>query len=123
MGQEVAISGREQRRSWRYACNGSVTLYDLITQRWIPGTLVDLSISGCLVRPDNPGTLRAGDVIEVSFSLYGYSVRVSGAIRNIRPDQSMGIEFRSRNDQTSQQIVRLMQKLAEESTRNHHPES
>jgi hypothetical protein len=123
MEQQATVAGREQRRSWRYACNGNVTLYNLIAQRWIPGTILDLSISGCLVRPDEPGALRAGDVVEVSFSLHGFSVRVTGAIRNVRPDNSMGVEFRGRNDQASQQINRLMQKLADEWTRAQHPEN
>jgi hypothetical protein len=123
MGQQVTASGREQRRDWRYACEGSVSLYHLLTQRWFSGTIVDLSISGCLVRPDEPGRLQSGDVVEVSFSFYGYSIRVTGAIRHIRPDQSMGIEFRARNENTNQQIIQVMQRLAQEWSENKNSDS
>jgi hypothetical protein len=123
MAQEVTATGREQRRDWRYACNGSVSLYDLITQRWLAGTLLDLSISGCLIRPDDPGALRAGDVIEVGFSLFGHSVRVTGLVRHVRADQSMGIEFRIRNEHAHHQMVRLMQRLADEWMRSQNSES
>lgn len=121
MAQGVTAPGREQRRNWRYACDGDVSLYDLITQKRVSGKIRDLSISGCLVYPDDPGVLHSGDVVEVSFSLHGFSIRVSGSIRHIRPDNSFGIEFRGRGDSATPQIIRLMQKLAEEWMRNQHP--
>jgi PilZ domain len=117
----AANPGREQRRNWRYPCQGNASLYDLITQRRVPGEILDLSISGCLVRPDEPGVLREGDVIEISFTLHGHSIRVMARVQNIRPDHSMGIEFRGRNDEASRRITRLMQKLAEESMRGRQP--
>jgi hypothetical protein len=118
MARGVTAAGLEQRRNWRYACHGNVSLYDLITQKRVPGEILDLSVSGCLVRPNDVGILREGDVIEVSFSLHGYSIRVNGCIRNIRPDQSMGIEFRGRNDTSTRMLTRLLQELAEEWMRN-----
>jgi hypothetical protein len=122
MGHAITASSREQRRDWRYACTGNVTLYDLITKKWVPGRILDLSISGCLVVPDEPGLLRAGDVVEVSFSIQGFSVRAPATIRHVRGDSSMGIQFRSRgNDESNRQISRLMQKLAEESMRDRLP--
>jgi hypothetical protein len=84
--------------------------------------MIDLSISGCLVRLDEPGLLRQGDVIEVSFSLHGFSVRMPASIRNIRPDQTMGIQFRDRGDSSNWQLARLMQELAQQSVSNQHPE-
>lgn len=119
----MKTSGREQRRSWRYACHGYVSLYDQITQRRVPGEILDLSVSGCLVRPDEHGVLHEDEVIEVSFTLHGYSVRAMGRIRHIRADKSMGIEFRGRNDDSSRQIARLMEKLAEEWMRSQNPEN
>jgi hypothetical protein len=80
--------------------------------------MIDLSISGCLVRLDEPSLLHEGDVIEVSFSLHGYSIRMPASIRNIRPDQSMGIQFRERADNSNWQLAHLMQELAQESVRN-----
>jgi len=98
-------------------------MYHLLTQRWYSGTIVDLSISGCLVRPDEPGCLQSGDVVEVSFSLFGYSIRVTAAIRHVRPDQSMGIQFRARNENTNQQIIQVMQRLAQEWSESQNSES
>jgi hypothetical protein len=40
------------------------------------------------------------------------------SIRNIRPDQSMGIQFRERADNSNWQLAHLMQELAQESVRN-----
>lgn len=129
MGQGVAKArmdrestpGREQRRNWRYACHAYVSLYDMITQRRVPGEIIDLSVSGCLVRPEETGVLRAGDVVELSFSLRGYSIRTMGNIRNIRPDNCMGIEFRERSDGPNWQLARLLQELAQESAQNEPP--
>lgn len=113
MVREVTTTGREQRKNWRYACNANVSLYNVLNQRRIPGIIVDLSVSGCLVRPDEPG-LQAGDILEVSFSLHGFSIRVGATVRNVRPDNSIGIEFRGRNDNSSWQISKLIERLAEE---------
>jgi len=90
-------------------------LYDRITQKRMPGTILDLSVAGCLIRPDGPGFLRTGDVMEISFTLHGVSVRVTGCIRNLRPDNSMGIEFRGLDGAAKSQIVRLLNILIEES--------
>ena len=123
MEPETGVSGREQRKKWRHACNGNALLYDLITQRRMPGMILDLSISGCLIRPDQPGFLRAGDVMEVSFALHGVSIRATGCIRNIRPDHAMGIEFRRLTESTTAQIVRLLNILIEESESHPQPET
>lgn len=122
MEQGFTTPGREQRRNWRFACQAYVSLYNLISQRRVPGQMIDLSISGCLVRLDEPDLLREGDVIEVSFSLHGFSIRMPASIRNIRPDQTMGIQFRDRGDSSNWQLARLMQELAQQSVSNQHPE-
>ena len=91
----------------------------MVTQRRVPGKILDLSLTGCLVRPDENGLLQEGNVVEISFSIYGYSVRATAAIRHIRSDQCMGIEFRKRSDDW--QLTKLMEKLAAEWTRNQRP--
>lgn len=113
MEREVTTPGREQRKNWRYACNANVSLYNVLNQKRISGVIVDLSVSGGLVRPDEPG-LQGGDLVEVSFSLHGFSIRVQATVRNVRPDNSIGIEFRGRNDSSSWQISKLIERLAEE---------
>jgi len=123
MEREVALLGREQRKNWRHACHGNVSLYDRITQKRMPGTILDLSVSGCLILPDQPGFLRAGDVMEVSFTLHGVSIRVMGCIRNIRHDHCMGIEFRGLEGAAKAQVVRLLNILIEESAYNQQPQS
>jgi hypothetical protein len=122
MGHSATTAGREQRRDWRYPCDANVSLYDVITRKWVSGKMVDLSISGCLVRPDEAGLLREGDLVELSFSLHGYSIRTSASIRYVRSDQCMGIMFRGRND-SNWQIAKLMQKLAQDSVLNQHPQT
>jgi hypothetical protein len=95
-----------------------VSLYDVILRKRLSGKILDLSMSGCLVVPDDPDALQAGDLVEVSFSIHGFSIRVSGCIRHARADHSMGVEFSEGRDSSDPQIARLMQKLAEEWMRN-----
>jgi hypothetical protein len=87
------------------------------------GKILDLSMSGCLVVPDEPDALQAGDLVEVSFSIHGFSIRASGCIRNARADHSMGVEFNEGRDSSNPQVAQLMQKLAEEWISNPHQET
>jgi PilZ domain len=87
------------------------------------GKILDLSMSGCLVVPDDHNALQEGDLVEVSFSIHGFSIRVGGCIRNKRPDHSMGIEFNEGRDSSNPQVAQLMQKLAEEWMQNSHQQT
>jgi hypothetical protein len=123
MEQWATKPGSEQRRDWRYSCDANVVFYDVIASRWISGKLLDLSLSGCLARPDEAGLLRQGDLVEVSFSLFGYSIRISGSVRYVRNDHCMGIMFRARNDSSNWQLGKILQKLAEDSVANLHSQT
>lgn len=114
MQRALPPQGHERRRSWRFPCECPVLMSRLLSQRRVAGQMLDLSASGCLVRADEGGILETDDVIELSFSIHGYSIRVFGCIRNVRSYNSLGIEFRDRNEDTVRQIGRLVQKLAED---------
>lgn len=110
---------KEQRRDCRYPCRDEVvvTLESLLTRRRVSAKMVNLSLSGCLVRPDERGVLREDEVTNVSFYMSGRGVRLMGRVRNIREDgAAMGIEFRGRDDGWKSTIAKLVTELAEHQT-------
>lgn len=118
MTERTARTTRELRRDCRYPCAADVELSNLITQTRVPGRMIDLSVSGCLVRPAEADRFRSNDFVELSFTAHQLSIRVTGYVRHLRQDLSMGIEFLARNDDCKRRILRLVSVLAEEWIRN-----
>jgi len=122
MQRALLPNGRERRRSWRYPCECPVTITRLLSQRQMTGHMLDLSATGCLLRSDEASILQSNDLVEVSFSVHDFSIRVLASVRDMRSYNSLGMEFVDRNEETLLQIGGLMRKLAEEWARQNDPQ-
>jgi hypothetical protein len=114
MQQGFPSQGRDRRRNSRYPCECIVTISRLLSQRQVTGRMLNLSVSGCLAISDEAGIFGSNDLVELSFSVHGYSIRVLASIRDLRSYNSMGLEFVDRNPETLWQIGELVRKLAED---------
>jgi PilZ domain len=119
MENRLTGAGREKRGAHRFVCEGAVSISSLIGGTRVSGTMLDLSISGCLVSPDQPDLFRQDEVVEVSFCIREVAIRAKGWVRDIRPArESMGIEFAGLTDSARRDLLHLMQRLGEESLRS-----
>lgn len=104
--------GSDKRRACRYRCSGDVLLYSQTAGRRVTGEIFDLSLSGCLVRPHESNSFREEEFVDISFCLHNFTVVAKGRVRNIRPDQSFGIEFTTVADRYRGNLQALLEQLA-----------
>ena len=63
-------------------------------QPFMAGALIDISISGCLVRIAEPVTASPEDIVELRISLLTLAFRALGVVRHANAvSHSIGIEF------------------------------
>jgi PilZ domain len=118
MENRSATAGREKRAAYRFPCEGAVSISSLLGGTRVSGKILDLSLTGCLICPDQPDLLRQDEIVEVSFCIHGLAIRAKGWVRDIRPArESIGIEFAGLTDPARRDLLHLMQKLGEESLR------
>lgn len=122
MQRALLPNGRERRRSWRFPCECDVTISRLLSQRRMSGHMLDVSATGCLLRSEEASILQSNDLVELSFTVHGYSIRVLASVRDMRSYNSLGLEFVDRNEETLRQIGELMRKLAEDWAKENDPQ-
>lgn len=67
---------------------------------FVSGVLIDISISGCLIRTAEPLTVGPEDVIELRIDLNSLVFRVLGFVRHAsKGSHTLGIEFHHMSDQ------------------------
>lgn len=114
MQRRAAALAQDKRRDSRFQCTGDVTISGLGGASRVTGTVLDLSLSGCLIRPDTSATLREGELVEVSLYIDQTPIRAKGCIRSMRPDGTIGIEFVMLSDSGKWHLHELMQQLAQQ---------
>jgi c-di-GMP-binding flagellar brake protein YcgR len=71
----------------------------------IPATLLDISISGCLIAAAEPLPVSASDVIEARIDLNSLVLRVLGFVRHVHETtKAIGIEFHCLSDEDKRDL-------------------
>ncbi len=95
----------ERRVAKRRICAGGVSIYYPGTQKFMRGTVVDLSLSGCYVETMTP--LNVNDRIALVLQVHGTEVRAAAEVRTSHPGMGMGLKFRdlAKKDRSSLQAL------------------
>jgi hypothetical protein len=87
------------RRHVRVGYNaGSVTVRCNRSGPFIPASLIDISISGCLILMSEAVPVTPSQVIELRFDLNSIAFRVLGFVRHNRKPNQIGVEFHHLSD-------------------------
>ncbi len=89
VSRSVAPPRREQRRSPRFRCTGSVALTPENAEVRMWGTLTDISLRGCYVEMSS--TLPVDTKIDLVMDASGIRIRAKGIVRISYPGLGMGI--------------------------------
>ena len=75
--------GRDRRKDRRYNSGGRVRIWQTDSGLYLSGSIVDLSMGGCLLRVQAPGNLALDSVVEVSFQSSYLAFRTMGSVRRV----------------------------------------
>jgi PilZ domain len=105
-------TGKDSRKTPRYRCHGSI---EIQIGGWRPyvGRICNLSLQGCLIEPTRWAECNVGDRIQLRFQVNRLSVLTECIVRSVRPGGGMGVEILQVGAQGRQQLLELMQELAE----------
>ncbi len=103
----------ERRKQPRLHCKGVAEISVLSVKAKIPGTLLDLSVSGCCIHSSLPLPSIENPFVEVHLHVKGISLRLAGVVRHVRKDHRAGIEFVDVTSRKAEQIKELIQELLE----------
>ena len=73
--------------------DGTVTVRCNRSGPFLPGSLIDISISGCLILMAEDLSITPSQVIELRFDLNSIAFRVLGFVRHNRKPRQIGVEF------------------------------
>ena len=114
MGAYLARSRQDDRRTQpRLRCKGVAELSVLCVAAKLPGTLLDLSVTGCCIETAGPVPPIENPVVEVILNLKGFTLRLAGIVRHVRDKRRAGIEFVDVTERKAQQIQELVAELIE----------
>jgi hypothetical protein len=106
-------SKRERRESSREAVETSAVIDLIKIASRLPGRILDLSLSGCRIRTDDPFPVGIYTRIEVEFCLDGLPFRLGGVIQGIHDRHTVGIRFLDMSSRKREQIEQLMEEIRE----------
>lgn len=94
--------------------SGTVMVRFSKLQPFINGALIDISISGCLVRITEPVVVNPEDIVELRINLLTLAFRALGYVRHANPaTHAMGIEFHHISAQDKADLATLINYYAD----------
>lgn len=79
----------------------------------VAGSLIDISISGCLILTSEPLPVATADVIELHLDLKTLAFRVLGFVRHVsKANHRIGVEFHHLSPQASADLEEFVQFFA-----------
>jgi len=105
----------ERRSSSRCESGGGVQCWKEGESACLYGKLANLSKGGCFIETKSP--FPAGTIVRVQFvAASGVKVRVTGEVRNVRPDKGMGVIFKSLAEQDREKLEALLHSVVQKAT-------
>lgn len=111
---------QERRLYARYRCGGDAEIFGLSSGISSRGSIKNLSLGGCLLcLGDRTRKLKPihgfgrSDLVEMTFCVRQMPFRVQGRVRQINPDQSIGVEFTLQSERGKRQLRELIAELGE----------
>ncbi len=103
----------ERRRTRRHFVRGPVDFHVL---SWYPqrGSLLNLGMNGCLIRPHLSSGCNVGDLLEIRFAVKGLSFRAQCVVRRVSAEDLLGIELTRISERNRTQLLHLLEELADD---------
>ena len=104
--------GRLNRRNRaRLAVHSFAVIYLVKTGSKLVGRIVDLSLSGCRIRTDEPFPVGIYTRVEAGFHLDGLPFRLGGVTQAIHDRHNVGIRFLDMTDRSRERVEGLIEEL------------
>lgn len=110
---EATGSGADRRQHPRHDVDTRAVLYLVEVGARLPGTVLNISMGGCLIRTDNPFPTGVYRRIEVEFALQGMPLRLGGVTQGIYDRRRVGVRFLDVSDRKRGQLAELIREVAE----------
>jgi hypothetical protein len=103
-------SPSEARKTRRYPCYGPI---EFRVQDWytFTGKILNLSLEGCFIQPDQPTGYTVGDRLNLRFEVHHLTFLVQCIVRRVAPDGTLGVEILLLSDRTRTQLKQLIEEL------------
>ena len=100
----------EARKTRRYSCYGPI---EFRVQDWytFTGKILNLSLEGCFIQPDQPTGYTVGDRLNLRFEVHHLTFLVQCIVRRVAPDGTLGVEILLLSDRTRTQLKQLIEEL------------
>jgi PilZ domain len=100
----------DARKTRRYPCYGPI---EFRVQDWytFTGKILNLSLEGCFIQPDQPTGYTVGDRLNLRFEVHHLTFLVQCIVRRVAPDGTLGVEILLLSDRTRTQLNQLIQEL------------
>jgi hypothetical protein len=90
--------GRDRRKDRRYNCSGRARIWHPESSVYLSGSIVNLSMGGCLLQVPTPGHFDLDAIVEASFQSSYLAFRTMGSVRRIDPKSSLlGLQYQNLN--------------------------
>jgi hypothetical protein len=110
----------EHRRERRYRLLGQVTARPLETDITMPGRVIDVSASGCLLMVPCLAKFQIDTFVDMSVTTNAATFRALGSIRHCVPNHwRIGISFVNLTQRGQNELTQLIQALEEAQQRGH----
>jgi hypothetical protein len=77
--------GRDRRRDRRYNCSGRARIWSAESEVYLSGSIVNLSMGGCLLQVPTPDHFTLDAIVEASFQSSYLAFRTLGSVRRVDP--------------------------------------
>ena len=88
------LRGKDRRKERRYKYGGQVRVWQSETGGFSPGSIVDLSMGGCLIQMQSQSEFEKQSLVEVSFKSDYLAFRTMGSVRRCDKNSNLvGISY------------------------------
>lgn len=111
--QPARTPPRERRVETRHAVDTGAIVFLIDVRARILGRIVDLSMSGCRIRTDEPFPVGIYRRVETEFNVDGLSFRLAGVVQALHNRFTVGIRFLDMSVRKRDQLQQLMEEIDE----------
>jgi len=108
---------RDRRVQSRHEVDTSAMVLLVNVGSWLPGRILDLSLSGCRIRTDERFPVGIYTRVEAEFRLEGLPFRLGGVIQAIHDRNTVGIRCLDVSERKLAQVAQLIDEIEEMSVR------
>ena len=88
--------GKDRRKDRRYNCSGRARIWHAESEIYLTGSIVNLSMGGCLLQVHSADHFDRDAIVEASFQSSYLAFRTLGSVRNVDPIRGLlGLQYQN----------------------------